>query len=57
MLLIEAPGVVSRAIAAFATSVSRRFASTVGVSVATDASVFARWRHAVRRLLTLVRRR
>ena len=57
MLLIEAPGVVSRAIAAFATSVSRRFAPTSGVRVATDASVLARWRRALRRLIALVRRR
>ena len=57
MLLIEAPGVVSRAIAAFATSVSRQFAPTAGVSVATDTSVFARWRRALRRLIALVRRR
>ena len=57
MLLIEAPGVVSRAIAAFATSVSRQFAPTAGVSVATDTSVFARWRRALRRLIALVRQR
>src|SRR5205814_355040 len=56
MLLIEAPGVVSRAIAAFATSVSRQFSPTAGVSVATDTSVFARWRRALRRLIALVRR-
>jgi hypothetical protein len=57
MLLIEAPGVVSRAIAAFATSVSRQFAPTAGVSVAADTSVFARWRRALRRLIVRVRRR
>jgi pimeloyl-ACP methyl ester carboxylesterase len=57
MLLIEAPDVVSRAIAAFATSVSRQFVPTAGVSVATDTSVFARWRRALRRLIARMRPR
>ena len=57
MLLIEAPDVVSRAIAAFSTSVSQRFAAAGGVRIATDASVLARWRRALRRLVARVRRR
>jgi pimeloyl-ACP methyl ester carboxylesterase len=57
MLLIEAPGIVSRAIAAFATSVSRQLVPAAGASVATDTSVFARWRRALQRLIAVVRRR
>jgi hypothetical protein len=57
MLLIEAPDIVSRAIAAFATSVSRQFAPTAGVAATTDTSVFARWRRALRRLIARMRPR
>src|SRR5213593_124997 len=55
MLLIEASGVVNRAIAAFAASITRRPAARAHAGAA--ARPASRWRRALRRLVALVRRR
>jgi len=55
MLLIEASGVVNRAIAAFAASITRRPAARAHAGAAARSA--SRWRRAIRRLVALVRRR
>jgi len=55
MLLIEASGVVNRAIAAFAASITPRPAARAHAGAA--ARPASRWRRALRRLVALVRRR